>query len=70
MASKSSLLRYIAIHRYINIRGKSRHATIPLHLFKARHGHPSATFFGVVSLYTANGIFLPHAVNIAYRLTK
>jgi hypothetical protein len=54
--------RYIAIQRYINIRSKSCHATIPLTSNKALHGHPSAMIFGVVSLYTAKLPFLRHAV--------
>jgi len=70
MASKASLLRYIAIHRYINIRAKSGHTTIPLHSNKGHSGQPRAMIFGVVSPYTANGIFLHHAVKSRYRLTK
>jgi len=70
MASKASLLRYIAIDRYINIRAKSGHTTMPLTSNKGHHGQPRAMIFRLVSLYTANGIFLHHAVIIAHRLTK
>jgi hypothetical protein len=63
------LHRYIAIHRYINIRAKSGYATNPLHSFKALHGHPSATFFWQVSPYTANRIFSQDELKSRPRLT-
>jgi hypothetical protein len=69
MTSKASLLRYIAIHRYKNIRAKSGHATIPLTSNKARHSHPSAMIFRLVSPYTAKLPFLPHELKAGPRLT-
>jgi hypothetical protein len=60
MTSKASLLRYIAIHRYINIRAKSGHDNTRLHSNKGHSGQPRAMIFRLVSPYTANGIFLQH----------
>jgi hypothetical protein len=70
MASKASLLRYIAIHRYIDIRAKSGNATIPLHSNKGHSGHPRAMIFGLVSPYTAKQPFLPHELKAGQVLTK
>ena len=53
MTSKVTLLRYIAIDRYMNIRAKTGNDNTQPNSNKALHGQPRAMFFSVVSLYTA-----------------
>lgn len=53
MTSKVTLLRYIAIQRYMNIRAKIPHDNTQPNSNKAHQRHPRSMFFGSVSLYTA-----------------
>ena len=70
MVSKVTLLRYIAIDRYMNIRAKTGNANTQLHSNKGHSCHPRSMFFGSVSPYTANRIFSHHAVKSRHLVTK
>ena len=58
MTSKPTLLRYIAIDRYMNIRAKTSHTTNAPHSFKGHQRHPSAMIFRrCLAIYSESHIF-------------